>query len=381
MRGIILLLGDIGQWYNGNMKLTLQIQLLPDSATAARLRATVERFNEAATWLAGVAFDNQCSNKFGLQKIAYAELRANFGLPADTAIRCLSQVCEAYKRDKSIRPKFRKHASVPFSMGKNIGFKGPDRVSISTLDGRVIVPFIMGKYQAERFGWSKGQCDLALRKDGKWFLLVTVDIPDATPIPATDFIGVDLGIAKIATDSDGNSHCGKAVEAVRRKHNLQRKRLGKRNTKGAKKKLKRIAGKEARFRKHQNHVIAKTIVQSAERTGRGIALEDLEGIRQRVTARGGDARNRLSGWGFAELGSFIRYKAQLAGVEVVYVDPRNTSRMCHECGHIAKSNRKSQAEFSCGSCGHAANADVNAARNIRALALPRRAIELVSFTA
>jgi transposase len=107
-------------------------------------------------------------------------------------------VVEAYKRDKDKRPKFRKHASVPFSMGKNIGFKGPDRVSISTLKGRVVVPYVMGKYQADRFGWSKGQCDLVLRKDGKWFLLVTVDVPDGTKLPTTDFLGVDLGIRAYA---------------------------------------------------------------------------------------------------------------------------------------------------------------------------------------
>lgn len=362
------------------MKLTLQVQLLPDSETAAKLRATVERFNEAATWLAGVAFEHQTSNKFALQKIAYVELRSKFGLPADMAIRCISQVCEAYKRDKSIKPKFRKHAAVPFSMGKNIGFKGPDRVSIGALEKRVIVPFIMGKYQADRFGWSKGQCDLVLRKDGKWFLLVTVDVPDGTPVPPSDFLGVDLGIVNIATDSDPETkpQCGKPIEKVRRKHNLQRKRLNKRSTKGAKKKLKRIAGKEARFKCHENHVISKAIVQSAERTGRGIALEDLKGIRSRVTARGGDARNRLGGWGFAQLGDFIDYKAQLAGVEVVYVDPRNTSRTCSACGHCEKANRKTQGEFSCKACGMSMNADKNAALNIKfkAQAVRKSALEL-----
>jgi hypothetical protein len=68
---------------------------------------------------------------------------ARFKLPADMAIRCISRVCEAYKRDKDKRPKSRSHSAVPCSMGKNIGFKGPDRVSISTLAGRVIVPFII----------------------------------------------------------------------------------------------------------------------------------------------------------------------------------------------------------------------------------------------
>ena len=118
----------------------------------------MERFNEAATWLAGVAFQHQCTNKIALQKLAYRELRDRFGLPAESAIRCLAQVVEAYKRDKTIQPTFRLHASVPFSMGKNIGFKGPDRVSLSTLHGRVVVPYLLGQYQHDRFGFAKVKC-------------------------------------------------------------------------------------------------------------------------------------------------------------------------------------------------------------------------------
>ena len=188
-------------------------------------------------------------------------------------------------------------------------------------------------------------------------------------------------MAAIATDSDGNQHAGKAIEDVRRKHNLRRKRLGRRNTKGSKKEARRIAGKESRFREHANHVISKAIVRSAERTGRGIALEDLQGLRGRVKARGGDARNRLSGWSFAELGGFIAYKARLAGVPVVYVDPRDTSRMCAECLHVARANRVSRAEFSCKACGHEADADRNAARNIRAQAARKSASGLAGLTA
>ena len=143
---------------------------------------------------------------------------------------------------------------------RTMSFKGLDRVSLLTLEGRVVVPVVMGKYQAERFTNAKGQADLVLRFDGKWFLLVTVDIPDEAPILATDFIGVDLGLANIATTSDGERQTGKPVEDVRRKHNLQRKRLQRLGTKGAKKKLRRTSKKEARFRKHENHCISKKIV-------------------------------------------------------------------------------------------------------------------------
>jgi putative transposase len=361
------------------MKLTLQTQLLPDADQAARLRETVERFNEAANWLAGIAFERKVSNKFVLQRIAYQELRERFGLPADTAIRCIGQVVEAYKRDKSKRPKFRRHVSVPFSIGKNIGFKGPDRVSISTLAGRVVVPFIMGKYQQERFGWAKGQCDLVLLRDGKWFLLVTIDVPEGTKTPATDFIGVDLGVENIATDSDGEIHSSRPIEAKRIKYAQRRKDLG-RACKGAdrnrrrrcRKALKRTRDKEARYRKDVNHKIAKDLVAKAEGTGRGIALEDLEGIRDRLTVHR-RRRDRFNGWAHAQLGGFIAYKAQLAGVPVVFVDPAYTSQTCSRCGHREKSNRKSQAEFRCQACGHEQHADVNAALMIRASAVRQAA--------
>ena len=91
--------------------------------------------------------------------------------------------------------------------------------------------------------YAKGQADLVLRKDGKWFLIVTVDVPDGTPIAATDFIGVDMGIANIAADSDGDEHGGEDVDKVRRKHNLQRKRLQRKGTRGARKKA-QTAGRQ-----------------------------------------------------------------------------------------------------------------------------------------
>jgi len=346
---------------------------LPDTAQANALRTAVERFNEAATWLAGVAFEQQCANKVELQKLTYYELRERFGLPADTAIRCIAQVVEAYKRDKTVQPTFRPHAAVPFSMGKNIGFKGPDRVSISTLEGRVIVPYIMGAYQQERFGFAHGQADLVLRRDGTWFLLVTVDLPEGTPLPITDFIGVDLGVVHLATTSDAETHTGEDVETCRARYSRRRQRLqraahlshlhGKR-PKNIRRALQRTSRREAAFRRDVNHVISKGLVATATDTRCGIALEDLEGIRERTPFRQSQ-RARMTGWAFAQLRSFIEYKARLSGVPVVLVDPKHTSQQCHACGHIARANRRSQAVFSCKQCGNTTNADVNAALNIR----------------
>ena len=117
------------------------------------------------------------------------------------------------------------------------------------------------------------------------------------------------------------------------------------------------------LRRDINHQISKLLVEKAKDTGRAIALEDLGGIRDRVTVRKSQ-RARHHSWSFFQLRSFIEYKAKRAGVPLVLVDPRNTSRTCSVCGHCEKKNRKSQSEFVCRSCGHSMNADVNAALNI-----------------
>ena len=361
------------------MKLTIQLQILPDADQKAVLLTTMARFNEAATFAARAGFEAKVFAQPSIHKLAYREIRDRFGLSAQMAVRAIGKAVECFRRDKAKCPVFKRRGAVTYDE-RILGFKGVDRVSLWTMTGRMVLPLAYGEYQAERFDRIKGQCDLVYRGD-KFFLLATVDLPEPPPSGVKDFLGVDLGIAVIATDSDGNAHSGKAVEAIRRKHNLQRKRLGKRNTKGAKKKLKRVAGQEARFRRHENHCIAKAIVGLAKDTGRGIAVENLGGIRDRLPVWSKESRNRLSCWSFSQLVAFLEYKARLAGVPLVKVDPRNTSRTCAECGHCEKENRTSQAKFSCQVCGHQANADRNAARNIRALAQSNGAIGLASLTA
>jgi predicted transposase len=129
----------------------LRIRLLPERDHAARLRETVERFNEAAAWPSGIAFERKTANKLLLRRIVYRDLRERFGLSAQVAVRCIARVCEAYERDKDIRPAFRRRAAMPFDQ-RMMGFKGGDRVSLRTLGGRVQVPILMGGSQAERIG-------------------------------------------------------------------------------------------------------------------------------------------------------------------------------------------------------------------------------------
>ena len=96
------------------------------------------------------------------------------------------------------------------------------------------------------------------------------------------------------------------------------------------------------------------------------SLEELTNINKRVTVRRVNRSERMS-WAFAQLRSYIAYKAQLYGVPLAIVPARYTSQTCSECGYCSKDNRKSQAKFLCMSCGHAENADFNASKNIASL--------------
>lgn len=208
----------------------------------------------------------------------------------------------------------------------------------------------------------RGEADL-LRRDGVWFLVVTLDVPEAEVHEPERFIGVDLGIENIATTSTGYQAAGRNLNRQRKRQLNLRRKLQRKGTKSAKRVLKRQSRKEQRRSRNINHCVSKTIVTEAERTSAGIALEDLGGIRQRVRLRK-PQRVALHFWAFAQLGEFILYKARRAGVPVVYVDPAYTSQTCCECGYVDKKDRASQATFICRSCGVVAHADRNASRNI-----------------
>ncbi len=113
-----------------------------------------------------------------------------------------------------------------------------------------------------------------------------------------------------------------------------------------------------------NHAIANKIVADAQRTGRGIALEELSGIRGRVRLRR-HQRATLSTWPFHQLGAAIAYKARRAGVPFLEVDPAYTSQTCPRCGHVARGNRPGRDHFCCRRCGLAGPADHIAAVNVR----------------
>ncbi|MGI5142546.1 RNA-guided endonuclease InsQ/TnpB family protein [Streptomyces sp. CA-106110] len=380
------------------MKLVVQVKLLPTPVQAAALEATLRACNEAASWASGVAFEKDVKRNFALREHTYGEIKARWGLGAQAAQHVIKKTCDAYAALKANlkagnlgKPGSRRYCN---ATGKPIAFRPQSaqpyddrmlswqmaqrRISIWTVSGQVkdVAFTASGEQLAALALYRRDESDLLVR-DGMWFLLATCEVPEAAPnTDPADFLGIDLGIVNIATTSDGEIMAGRALNRVRVRERKLRTKLQRKNTPSARRRLRKRRRKEARRARDINHKIAKHVVAEAERTGRGIALENLAGIRERVRLRK-PQRATLHSWAFHQLGQFIAYKARRAGVPVVYVDPAYTSRTCAECGHLDRTNRVSQAWFACRSCGVVAHADHNASRNIRARAwrLWRRGVQ------
>ena len=345
------------------MKLVAQLKLLPDAAQAALLRETLERCNVACDWLGRLAHDTGKRRQYDLHKIAYADGRKRFDLTAQAMVRCIAKVADSLKAgDQETVRIFHRHAAQPYD-DRIIRFLPGDRVSLWTLTGRIVLPFVCGEHQRKLLAYRKGEVDLCLVR-GRFYLAAVCDVPDPDEYEALDVLGVDLGIVNLAVDSNGASHSGEVVERVRRRHHSRRRALQKVGTRSAKRALRRASGKQRRFQRHTNHVLSKQIVADAERGRCAVALENLEGIRDRVQANRRQ-RARLHNWGFRELRELIGYKAKRRGVPVMLVDPRNSSRECACCGFTDKRNRRSRDRYQCVSCGVAAPADSNAALVLR----------------
>ncbi len=349
------------------MQLTSKILLdtIPEQLDA--LERTMRMTNTCCVYMSKIAFERKVFNRFSLQKVAYREVRETFSaLASQIVIRAFAKVSDAYALDHQVLRTFKPLGAISYD-SRILSFNLVARaVSIWTVDGRLKIPFRCGDRQYELLQGKRGEADLCFI-DGRFYLFVACEVETPKPIDVHGILGVDMGIVNIAVDSDGQIFSGKDIDDNRRKFAHRRKNLQHNGSKTAKRKLKSISGRQSRFQKDTNHRISKCIVRKAQDTNRAIALEDLTGIRDRVTVRR-KQRARHANWSFYDLRAKIEYKAKRAGIPVIPVDPRNTSKMCSVDGHIDSANRPTQSIFRCVRCGFADLADHNAAVNISARA-------------
>jgi IS605 OrfB family transposase len=319
-----------------------------------------ELYAKAVSKIARWGRDNRESNAVRLHHALYKKIRSEFGLPANLTITALRRASGMLKTSK-LRGKFEVRPTFVALDERTFTLKG-EEVSFSTHTGkRIKAKLDIGDYQREALAGRKPTSATLVRSRSGFFvnIVVKIEVPEAAP---GGVLGVDLGIRNIAVTSTGLKFDGKAIREFRENRWRIRASLQSKGTRGAKKVLRKLSGYERRRMTHRNHEIAKAIVEEAVRNGCSlIRMEDLRGIRERLRVPNRYLNRMMSLWAFAQLQSFVRYKAAMRGIGFEIVNPAYTSQTCSSCGKRGVRNREI---FVCTTCDMSIDADINAARNV-----------------
>jgi putative transposase len=348
----------------------------PTRRKAEWLENTARSFSRAVQLGLDAAREGRTASRNKLHKVVYRSAR-DLGLPADYARMAVNASVALARSFYGLRKAGQK-ASYPkvnglqgVGLGINAyalvqnGSRFVLRVSTGKRGEYIWLPLCVSAKYRDRLLLARGDAKL-LKRGSDWYVSLPIRI---TPTPAGcsgAFIGADLGIVRhavLATPDRVVFFSGKEARH-RREHFADIRRRYQRHKRTDRVKDQR--GKESRWMRDINHKLSHAIVDLAcQYSNPVIVLEKLDGIRSR--ARGSKRFNRMmSSWTFRQLADFLEYKAARAGVQVLYIDPRGTSKTCPRCGHATRSNRPDQGHFRCVSCGYQANADMVAARNIAA---------------
>lgn len=288
-------------------------------------------------------------------------------------------------------PKFKKKSRSTDS------FRYPQDFKVDERNGRVFLPKIgWVRYRKSRDfpeGARLKNLTVTHAADG-WYVSIQFEFAATPAIEKPDLstaVGIDMGVARFATVSDGSFEPGletllcEAEEKIQKaQKNLSRKQKGSRNWQKAQEGLSKLFKRKTDLRYNFLHQYSAQLVKNHD----VICVEDLKirnmmkSARGTVSAPGKNVRQKAGlnraiadqAWG--KFRKLLGYKLDLKGGLLVQVDPRNTSRTCIRCGCVDKGNRPLQALFRCVRCGYSENADLNAAQNIRRAGLARIASEV-----
>ncbi|HEK1880884.1 TPA: transposase, partial [Proteus mirabilis] len=185
---------------------------------------------------------------------------------------------------------------------------------------------------------------------------------------STSIVGLDAGVTKLATLSDGtvyppvSSFKVNQRKLARLQRKLSRKIKFSANWQKQKRKIQRLHTHIANISKNHAMIVIEDLkVSNMSKSAKGTT----ERHGRNVKAKSGLNRSILE-QGWYEMRRQLEYKQLWRGGQVVAIPPAYTSQKCACCGHTAKENRQSQSQFECLECGYTANADINGARNILA---------------
>lgn len=241
------------------------------------------------------------------------------------------------------------------------------------------------KYYASRKIEGKVKRATIIKENNSWYINVICEVEhESIPAIENQEVGLDWGIAKFYSLSNGDSidnprfYQNNKKEIKRLQRSLSRKTKGSHNYKNVKKQLNRLHSRIARSRKDWQHNLSTNLVRRYS----GIYIEKLniKGMSKRAKPKlSEDGKTHLPNKAKAKSGlnremldtapyqfsEILEYKCKWNERNFVKCNPVNSSRECSECGHVSKENRVTQSEFKCVACGHEENADTNAGKNIK----------------
>ncbi|EFH5157290.1 RNA-guided endonuclease InsQ/TnpB family protein [Escherichia coli] len=295
--------------------------------------------------------------------------------PLQQSLKDLERAYKNFFRKRAAFPRFKKR-------GQNDAFRYPQGVKLDQENSRIFLPKLgWMRYRNSRQVTGVVKNVTVSQSCGKWYISIQTESEVSTPVhPSASMVGLDAGVAKLATLSDGtvfepvNSFQKNQKKLARLQRQLSRKVKFSNNWQKQKRKIQRLHSCIANIRRDYLHKVTTTVSKNHAM----IVIEDLKVSNmsksaagtvsqpgRNVRAKSGLNRSILD-QGWYEMRRQLEYKQLWRGGQVLAVPPAYTSQRCACCGHTAKENRLSQSKFRCQVCGYTANADVNGARNILA---------------
>lgn len=297
--------------------------------------------------------------------------------PLQHALKDLERAYKNFFAKRAAFPRFKKK-------GQRDSFRYPDakQIKLDQANSRLFLPKLGWlRYRNSREVLGEVKNVTVSQSGGKWLVSIQTEREVEPPIPqARSALGIDLGIARFATMSDGTflaplgSFKKHEIRLRRSQRAMSRKTKFSNNWKQAKARIQRIHTRIGNARRDYLHKATTTISQNHAM----VCIEDLrvrnmsrsakgsaEQPGQNVKAKSGLNKSILD-QGWFEFRRQLDYKLAWNGGWLIVVPPHHTSRTCPRCGHVHADNRKTQARFACVECGYEEHADVVGAINILA---------------
>ncbi|WP_440990689.1 RNA-guided endonuclease InsQ/TnpB family protein [Haloarchaeobius baliensis] len=340
------------------------------------LHRTIEQFNFAANYTVQHGRNDDgylILTKAKIHDRVYHGLREETELPANLCVRAYSKALEAMKStvadwkkgNSRTLPQFNEPSAVYDKRTLTIKDRS---ATISTVNGRVAVDYVLGDYQKSYLDdqdYERRMGTLHYREDENAFYLHVVIQKEVEKRDGNKVLGVDLNLKNVAVTSTASFYDGGELLWGQNHFFRVRRSLQHKGTRTAKQVLRRLSGRETRFVLNRLHTISRRIVEEADAHDCSyIAVERLTHIRERMDSRNDRVKRQMHNWAFRELQEMLEYKAAQYGIRVECVSPAYTSQICSKCGYKSSSNRDSGGWFECEECGYAIDGDYNAAKNI-----------------